>query len=208
MDHSTPTKGELSMILEISNFGRIQLADLIHELDFKTGVEVGVAAGWYSSVLANANPQMKLYGVDPWTPYKGYRDYVRTSTLDTLEIKAHRALDKYPNYTFVKKFSMDAVGDFADGSLDFVYIDANHGDPYVTQDITEWYKKLRSGGILAGHDYVRTKSRDDQPLINDTKSATQLFAKANNLILFILGTDAIREGEVRDRPRSWMMIKK
>lgn len=195
------------MVLEVSDIGRLGLADLFHELDFKVGVEVGVAAGWYSDQIMKRNPQLKLYGVDPWSRYRGYTDYTRTQTFDKLENEAHERLDKYPNYEFVKEFSMEALKRFEDNSLDFCYIDANHGDPYVTQDITEWYKKVRPGGILAGHDYIRTKGRDGRPPKNDTIQATQRFTEANNLILFILGTNAMHEGEIRDKVRSWVIVK-
>ena len=52
---------------------------------------------------------------------------------------------------------MDAVKDFEDGSLDFVYIDGNHDFKNVANDIVEWQKKVRVGGIVAGHDYRRHK---------------------------------------------------
>ena len=52
--------------IEIPNAGKADLAKLLHELDFKIGVEVGVAEGKYSQKLCEANPQMKIYGVDAW----------------------------------------------------------------------------------------------------------------------------------------------
>jgi predicted O-methyltransferase YrrM len=52
---------------------------------------------------------------------------------------------------------MDAISDFEDSSLDFVYIDANHTYEAATEDIREWSKKVRPGGIVAGHDYVNTE---------------------------------------------------
>ena len=48
---------------------------------------------------------------------------------------------------------MEAVKQFKDGSLDFVYIDGNHTFEYVINDIAEWSKKVRKGGIISGHDY-------------------------------------------------------
>jgi hypothetical protein len=42
----------------------------------------------------------------------------------------------------------------ADGPvLDFVFLDADHVYPSVAQDIRAWMPLVRSGGILAGHDY-------------------------------------------------------
>lgn len=190
------------MPVEIPNFGRNELALLLRELNFNYGVEVGVAAGAYSEILCKANPQMVISGVDSWAPYPGYRDYVRQSTLDGLYKKASLLPGKYPNYQIIKEFSIDAVKRFADKSLDFVYLDANHKDPFVTQDITEWHKKVKVGGILAGHDYVQTNHGFD------VKKAVQTFAKNNNInTWFILGLEAKIPGMIRDDSRSWMWIK-
>ncbi len=45
-----------------------------------------------------------------------------------------------------------AAGDFADGSLDAVFIDADHHEDAVKADIEAWWPKVKRGGILAGHD--------------------------------------------------------
>ena len=42
---------------------------------------------------------------------------------------------------------------FANASLDFVFIDADHSQASVQADILAWRPKLRPGGILAGHDW-------------------------------------------------------
>lgn len=52
-----------------------------------------------------------------------------------------------------KARSEDAVRDYADGSLDFVYIDAAHDYESVKRDIDAWLPKVKDGGILAGDDY-------------------------------------------------------
>jgi hypothetical protein len=41
---------------------------------------------------------------------------------------------------------------FPDKSLDFVFIDGNHGYSYVKQDILAWLPKIKPGGIICGHD--------------------------------------------------------
>lgn len=48
---------------------------------------------------------------------------------------------------------MEALKDFSDDFLDFVYIDANHEFDYCCPDIIFWSQKVRSGGIVACHDY-------------------------------------------------------
>lgn len=192
------------MPLAISNFGRVQLADLLHELDFKRAVEMGVAEGGYSQTLVEANPQMMIYGIDPYEPYRGYRDYKRKSTLDAMRQKAEDRLLPYKNYKFVYLLSSDALKKFKDGWLDFVYIDGNHEEPYISQDIAAWEKKLRPGGILAGHDYFRSRKH---PQIQVLQAVHKYTAENNIRPWFVLGNEANNEGLIRDMPRSWMWVK-
>lgn len=195
-------------VIEIPNATRDDLAALAHELDLKVGVEVGVAAGQYSYTLAKANPQMKLYGVDPYIGYDGYRDYTRKSTFDGLMENAHKLLDPFPNYEFIRKPSVEASKDFGDGSLDFVYIDANHAEPYVSQDINAWAPKVRKGGIVAGHDYARIKGKNGEPHTNwAVIQAIQKYVKDNNKELFVWGLEAKLPGLKRDAARSWMFFQ-
>ncbi|NIT59155.1 MAG: hypothetical protein GWN00_23910, partial [Aliifodinibius sp.] len=55
---------------------------------------------------------------------------------------------------FIRNTSEQAAEwEIPDGMLDFVYIDADHRFDHVMQDIILWFKKIRRGGILSGHDY-------------------------------------------------------
>jgi len=53
----------------------------------------------------------------------------------------------------IKSFSLDAVNNYEDESIDFCFIDGSHEYEDVKQDIIQWLKKVKRGGILAGHDY-------------------------------------------------------
>ena len=44
------------------------------------------------------------------------------------------------------------AADAADGSLDFVFIDADHSENGVLADIDAWRSKVRPGGALIFHD--------------------------------------------------------
>lgn len=195
------------MVLEIPDFGRNQLAAMLSLLGYKLGVEVGVAGGDYSKILCDYNPDMLFWGVDPYEIYSGYRDYARETTIKGLRTKAHRRLDSYRNYTFIEEYSNEAAENFTDGMLDFVYLDANHSEPYISEDIKLWWPKLKEGGILAGHDYANTKHRDGTALHHHVKPAIQKFCKENNKQLIVLGREANDEGIIRDRPRSWVVFK-
>lgn len=190
--------------VEIPDVGRNDLATLFAELGFHTGAEIGVETGLYSEVLCKANPKLKLCCVDAWTAYKGYRDHVSQSKLDGFYDDARKRLAGY-HCEFVRKFSVDAAQDFEDGSLDFCYIDANHEFVHVVNDIAVWSPKVRSGGIVAGHDYIRRKNPSYRMHVMEAVHGyTRSYHTAP---WFVLGSKAQQEGATRDRPRSWMWVK-
>jgi SAM-dependent methyltransferase len=53
----------------------------------------------------------------------------------------------------LKMLSVAAARLFADKTLDFVFIDADHTVDAVQSDIAAWRPKIKSGGTLAGHDW-------------------------------------------------------
>ena len=53
----------------------------------------------------------------------------------------------------IDKPSVEAVNQFEDASLDFVFIDATHTYESVSQDIRLWWPKVRPQGLFSGHDY-------------------------------------------------------
>ena len=56
--------------------------------------------------------------------------------INPIKMESHIAADLYDNE-----------------SVDFVFIDANHHYDFVMRDIECWYPKVKSGGVIAGHDY-------------------------------------------------------
>jgi predicted O-methyltransferase YrrM len=118
---------------------RLELVEYFRKLGFKYGAEVGVRYGRYSEILCQNIPGLKLLCIDIW---RG-RDTFQT---------AKDRLSRY-NTVLIQKSSMDAVKDIPDESLDFVFIDANHSYDSVKEDIREWTRKVRKGGIVSGHDY-------------------------------------------------------
>ena len=137
--------------IDILDLGREDLAFLFCELGFTKGAEIGVLVGKYSRKLKQANPGLELYGIDPWLSYPEYPLGGPQSGFDSLYESAKQNV--LPGTKLIRKKSMDAVHDFPDNSLDFVYIDGNHDFTSEANDIHEWSKKVRPDGIISGHDY-------------------------------------------------------
>jgi hypothetical protein len=135
--------------------GRWQgLCCLLRDLKFNKGVEMGVYRGHYSEALMKVNPDLDLTGIDSWKVYKGYKDYMRVDLEQGVYEEAKERAKKR-GFKLIKGFSMDVVKQFENESLDFVYIDGNHEFRHVVDDVDEWSKKVRSGGIVAGHDFYQ-----------------------------------------------------
>jgi len=172
---------------------REKLAEYFVELGFKVGAEIGVEQGVYTKVLCKAG--LEIYAIDAWQSYKGYRDHVNQKKLNGFLEKTKERLTSY-NCHIVKKFSMDAVKEFYDESLDVVYIDANHSFPNIAQDIWYWSKKVRKGGIVSGHDYSIALGKLGLNACH-VKYVVDAWVKANNIELFT----------TKERNPSWFYIK-
>lgn len=193
-----------TMPIEIPNVNRESLALLFRNLGFQVGAEIGVEQGLYSRRLMELNPGLKLFCVDPWQAYQGYREHVSQEKLDGfLEITKKRLTGF--NYEIIRKFSTDAAKDFEDESLDFVYIDGNHEFSHVVADICAWYPKVKKGGIISGHDFI---SRRDPMYLMHVVDAVTAYTNAYRITpWFVLGSKERIEGQLRDNSRSWMFVK-
>ncbi len=189
--------------IEIRGINRTIMAKVLGELKFKVGAEIGVAQGKHAKVLCEANPGVKLYCVDIWCQYPGYNEY--TNRIQRYYWEAKAKLSPY-NCTFLKKFSMDAVTDFADESLDFVYIDGAHDFKSVADDICEWTKKVRIGGIVFGHDYQRSRdTHSNHPV--DVKDVVQAYMYSHSISPWFALVNNIRDPKFgRDHP-GWLFVR-
>lgn len=102
------------------------------------GVEVGVQNGFNSLQIAQYWKDL-IVCVDIWPDLEIYQN-------------AQNNL-KYTNSLLLRGDSLKVAPMFADGSLDFVYIDAGHSFEEVKADYEAWFPKVRKGGIVSGHDY-------------------------------------------------------
>lgn len=188
---------------QIHNVNRSIMAETLKELEFKVGAEVGVAQGHHARMLCEKNPGVKLFAVDIWDNYPGYSDY--SDRIDKYYLVARDRLANY-NCTLIKKFSMDAVKDFADGSLDFVYIDGAHDFKNVADDICEWSKKVRIGGIVFGHDYFQSDPKSGKYIIN-VKYVIQAFTGAHEIRPWFVLTNDIKDPVFGKDTPGWLFVR-
>lgn len=165
-------------ITKIPNTDRTKLAEMFGKLGFKYGAEVGVRRGAYSELLCQTIPGLKLLCIDPWLKYK---TVPRPPSQERQDENYNITKEKLAPYdaTLIRKMSMDAVKDVPDEALDFVYIDGHHDYEFVLEDITEWSKKVKKDGIVAGDDYTEEAQ--------GVKQAVNEYMFENNITLFLMG---------------------
>jgi len=123
------------------------------------GAEVGVKQGEYSELLLQHWNGRHLISIDPWlaAPKSDYLDVANVSQEehDAYHAQTVKRLARFGDRTSVWRMTGDEAAErIPHHSLDFVYLDARHDFPSVTQDLSHWVDKVRPGGILAGHDYL------------------------------------------------------
>lgn len=197
--------------VEIPNVTRNELGVMIRELGFTNGAEVGVERGIFSEILLDANPMMHLLSVDAWEAYEGYRDHMVQEEMDELQHDTIERLKRFQLHSkIVKGRSVDVAKEIPNESLDFVYIDANHEYAKVVEDIAAWEPKVKVGGILAGHDYIKRRTN---AYLMHVIPAIHGWCEAYDIRpLFVLGRKAKKANtdpkrELRDSTRSWMYVK-
>lgn len=170
---------------------------LFCELGFNVGAEIGVFRGLYSAALCQANPDLHLYCIDAWLEYPSR---MRKRQQQHLEDHYEAAVEKLAalNCTIIRKWSMDAVVDFEDDSLDFVYIDANHNFEFITNDIAQWRKKVRPDGIISGHDF----GRGTNPEFGHVKDVVSAWTYSHRIHPWF-----VLQSPLWKTDRSWMWVK-
>lgn len=71
----------------------------------------------------------------------------------------------------VQALSSEAVKQYENKSLDFIFIDGNHHYEGVMEDLKNWRPKMKDGAIMAGDDY--------NPPWGVEKAVTEFFGKEN-----------------------------
>lgn len=150
------------------------------------GAEIGVAFGENAELILETSNLTTLILVDPWSAVKGQdgkgyanaiKDWHGCYCFCTGKLARFGERAKY-----MRMSSVEAAGQIPDGSLDFVYIDANHASPMIDNDLIAWWPKVKSGGVFGGHDYY---VKNDGGYRCDVKTAVDSFFSDKAIALVI-----------------------
>ena len=192
---------------------RSELPEFFVQLGFKRGAEIGVSHGL--NMVDYLEAGLEMYGIDPWMDSEDniHRKVISVEgkygrTAEGIYELAKIRLAKYPNCTLIRKDSVEASKDFPKRSLDFVYIDGNHLFGYVAMDLMKWSRKVRRGGIIAGHDYWFPKDWRAGRTYRDVRYVVDAYVKHCDVDnWYILGSKEPQKGERFDAAYSFFFIK-
>ena len=147
------------------------------------GVEIGVYEGEHALSLLKYLDIKKLYLIDPYITPEEYNEVLK-KRMRKAKKKAYNLLNRYNKSIFIYKYSNNSLKEIKE-KLDFVYIDGNHEYRAVKEDIKNYWKLVKEGGVLGGHD-VHNATR---PHNKGVVKAVFEFALSRRLDVSIQGDD-------------------
>lgn len=120
--------------------------------------ELGVFRGEFSEIILNKLEPSELFLVDIFPPEMCSGDKDGNNIVyDNLEKYYEILTKKYKRSEKVKVIKSTTIAfleTIDDEYLDAVYIDADHSYNGVKNDLELSFKKVKTGGIIMGHDYT------------------------------------------------------
>lgn len=190
---------------------RSDLGTILNQLDKRVGAELGVQTGRFAYTTLNNWHSVESYHlIDAWTQQPNYHDNAIVN-IDKHNGYFKETQDRMARFRaagvdipICRNFTTVCVDAYPDNYFDYIYVDARHDFKGVYIDLTQWWPKLKDGGIFAGHDYVTqaegpTQSGQDWTLNFDgtidatgtvVKGAVNKFAKERGLKVWVGRSEA------------------
>lgn len=130
------------------------LVDLLKDKGSITGVEIGCDEARTTEYLLDCLPNMDvLYTIDPYTEYRDWNGTIVEDRSNVYKQASDRLSRFGDRVIMIKEESDKSVDKFVDSEFDFIFIDGIHTYEGVISDCRNYYSKVKSGGVFAGHDY-------------------------------------------------------
>jgi len=131
------------------------LIEQINQNNYHCGAEIGCAKGMTTFRLLKFCPQLSpLYAVDLWDHAPVGGDIYLNWNFPLVYSQFRHLTRNYRSRMIVLRgISWEMADKVEDGSLDFIFIDADHVYESVKKDILAWIPKVREGGLVSGHDW-------------------------------------------------------
>jgi hypothetical protein len=146
--------------------------------------EIGVFCGEFAQKLLETQPS-KLVLIDPWQGVIGSGDVDGNNYVNyDLEKVYEKLVHVTKNIPFIdlrRGFSDNELQLYPDNYFDFIYIDGDHSYEGCKLDLELSWKKIKPGGIIAGHDYEMNMKKAQNYYNFGVKDAVDEFCAKMNI---------------------------
>lgn len=120
--------------------------------------EIGVWEGDFSQRILEICEPRELHLIDPWLymPEFPNTGFGKKKNESLMEERYHNVVARFaddPRVHVHRALSDVALAAMPDAFLDWVYIDGNHNEPIIGNDLALSLQKVKPNGIIAGDDY-------------------------------------------------------
>eukprot|EP00667_Euglena_gracilis_P018473 EG_transcript_19600 len=192
---------------------RHQIGDLLQAERMTTGAELGVQRGKFALITLKAwKACQRYYLIDAWRPLTNYSDVSNAGKQQQEELfrtTQERLAPFATKLVYLRMLTSEAAPLIHNNSLDYVYIDARHDYCGASEDIRNYWPKVRPGGIVAGHDYLFANSPQlegqDWSLCGD--GTRHMGAVKGAVLEFAAAMGVTVRSTTRDKFPSWLIRK-
>ena len=154
----------------------IKLSQLLEFQDNKM-IEIGSYMGESTHIFGSCGLFTEINCIEPFSGTENFNDknnHTWEEVWEEYDINTRQFKDivkLHEDYSYDEK----VLSKFNDDEYDFVYVDGNHSFESTRQDFELYIPKIKSNGVLGGHDYQQGFGVDD---------ALEEICDPSNLILF------------------------
>lgn len=122
-----------------------------------SAAEVGVLWGGYTAIVLKEWNGRAYWCVDLWAPQDAriYREKTDDMDYGKCYQQVQELATRDKRIIVARGLSHAVATMVPDDCLDFAFIDANHAYQAVLDDMETWWRKVKKGGVMGGHDYCR-----------------------------------------------------
>ena len=148
---------ELKALIDSSKNRNDLWVHLVNKKQVEAMAELGVYRGHFAEdVLRRCESVSEYIMIDPW---RNLEDWNKPANEDDQAFEAiYREAMKRTEFAVSRRAvlrgkTMEVIEQIENGSLDFVYIDADHTLKGITIDLINIWPKVKRGGLIGGDDF-------------------------------------------------------
>lgn len=154
-------------------------------------VDIGAGAGGFTGQWQSRSPSRSHMAIDLWQPrpmreWPHYDNRQSMKEWKTIKDECSRIAAMNGSVELLEEDGVQAAERFPDGAVDAVWLDASHNYSFVRDALSQWWPKLRTGGMVGGASCINRfhKLRKGTPMWIRTRQAVEDFAREKGCHLY------------------------